>query len=156
MIAIEREPSWLDRLVMEFVRCLGFNYVIVAGYVAILLGRTRTTDDVDVVVDAASGAEVAARVARCGFKPLTLGSNLDYEFRHLSVRFYKPPAVLPNFEVKPPRSFYQRYALARRVAVSIAGRFCTCRRWSSRSPTSCGSAPTKTLKTRYSSTPSPS
>ena len=121
MIAIEREPSWLDRLVMEFVRCLGFNYVIVAGYVAILLGRTRTTDDVDVVVDAATGAEVAARVDRCGFKPLTLGSNLDYEFRHLSVRFYKPPAVLPNFEVKPPRSFYQRYALAQRIAVSIAG-----------------------------------
>lgn len=25
------------------------------------------------------------------------------------------------FEVKPPRSFYQRYAPARRVAVSIAG-----------------------------------
>jgi hypothetical protein len=121
VIAIEREPSWLDRLVMEFVRCLGFNYVIVAGYVAILLGRTRTTDDVDVVVDAASGAEVAARAARCGFKPLTLESNLDYEFRHASARFYKPPAVLPNFEVKPPRSFYQRYALARRVAVSIAG-----------------------------------
>jgi Hypothetical protein PAE2773 len=45
----------------------------------------------------------------------------DYEFRHASVGFYKPPAVLPNFEVKPPRSFYQRYALARRVAVSIAG-----------------------------------
>jgi hypothetical protein len=121
VVAIEREPSWLDCLVMEFVRCLGFNYVIVAGYVAILLGRTRTTDDVDVVVEAASGAEVAARVARCGFKPLTLESNLDYEFSHLSVRFYKPPAVLPNFEVKPPRSFYQRYALARRVAVSIAG-----------------------------------
>ncbi|MDT7868858.1 MAG: hypothetical protein RQ839_01590 [Thermoproteus sp.] len=57
----------------------------------------------------------------CGFKPLALESNLDYEFRHVSVRFYKPPAVLPNFEVKPPRSFYQRYALARRVAVSIAG-----------------------------------
>ena len=66
---IEREPSWLDHLVMEFVRCLGFNYIIVAGYVAILLGRTRTTDDVDVVVDAASGADVAERVARCGFKP---------------------------------------------------------------------------------------
>jgi hypothetical protein len=56
VITIEREPSWLDRLVVEFVRCLGFNYVIVAGYVAILLGRTRTTDDVDVVVDAVSGA----------------------------------------------------------------------------------------------------
>ncbi len=118
VITIEREPSWLDRLVME---CLDFGYVIVAGYVAILLGRTRTTDDVDVVVDAASGAEVAARAARCGFKPLTLESNLDYEFRHASVRFYKPPAVLPNFEVKPPRSFCRVCTPARRVAVSIAG-----------------------------------
>ena len=76
VITVGREPSWLNRLVMEFVRCLDFGYVIVAGCVAILLGRTRTTDDVDVVVDAASGAEVAARAARCGFKPLTLESNL--------------------------------------------------------------------------------
>jgi len=43
--------------------------------------------------------------------------HIDYEFRHLLVRFYKPPAVLPNFEVKPPRSFNQRYALTRRVEV---------------------------------------
>jgi len=121
VIVVEREPSELDRLVLEFVRCLGLDYVIVAGYVAILLGRARTTDDIDIIVDAASGAEVAAGVARCGFKPLTLDNNLDYEFRHASVRFFKPPAVLPNFEVKPPRSFYQRHALARRVAVSVGG-----------------------------------
>ena len=75
MIAIEREPSWLDRLVMEFVRCLGFNYVIVAGYVAILLGRTGTTDDVDVVVDAASGAEVAARAADAASSPSPSGAT---------------------------------------------------------------------------------
>jgi hypothetical protein len=30
MITVEREPSWLDRLVMEFIRCLDFEYVIVA------------------------------------------------------------------------------------------------------------------------------
>ena len=91
MITIEREPIWLDCLAIRKVPRLQLRH---RGHIA---GRTRTTDDVDVVVDAASGAEVAARVARCGFKPLTLESNLDYEFRHVSVRFYKPPAVLPNF-----------------------------------------------------------
>jgi hypothetical protein len=121
MITIAREPSELDRLVLEFVRCLGFDYVIVAGYVAILLGRARTTDDIDIIVDADSGAEVAARVSRCGFRPLTLEGSLEYEFRHDSIRFFKPPALVPNFKVKPPRSYYQRCALTRRAAVSVGG-----------------------------------
>jgi hypothetical protein len=49
VIDVTRELSELDRLVLEFVKCLEFDYVIVAGYVAILLGRARTTDDVDIM-----------------------------------------------------------------------------------------------------------
>ncbi|MGB9704476.1 MAG: hypothetical protein ACPL3C_03425 [Pyrobaculum sp.] len=121
MIELDRELDELDSLVAEFVNCLGVRYVIVSGYVAILLGRARSTDDVDVIVEARSGSEVAARVERCGFKPLSIPAYIDAEFREASVRFYKPPRLLPNFEVKPPRSFYQRYALENRVEARVGG-----------------------------------
>jgi len=116
VIVLDRE---LDEA--EFVRCLGLRYVIVSGYVAILLGRARSTDDIDIIVEAVSGSEIAARVGKCGFKPLSLSASLDEEFRDASVRFYKPPQILPNFEVKPPRSFYQRYALENRVEAHVGG-----------------------------------
>jgi len=93
----------------------------VAGYVAILLGRSRSTDDIDIIVEASSGSEIASRLAGCGFKPLTLSGSIEEEFRIASIRFHKPPKFLPNFEVKPPRTVYQRYALENRVEVRIRG-----------------------------------
>lgn len=77
-----------------------------AGYVAILLGRSRTTDDIDIIVEVSSGSEIASRLAGCGFKPLTLSGSIEEEFRIASIRFHKPPKFLPNFEVKPPRTVY--------------------------------------------------
>ena len=49
VLKFEKELSELDRLVIDFVRVLdksGTSYVIVSGYIAILLGRSRTTEDV--------------------------------------------------------------------------------------------------------------
>jgi hypothetical protein len=121
VVVLNRELDELDRLVLDFVKCLGLRYVVVSGYVAILFGRSRSTDDVDVVVEAAAASEIAERVGRCGFKPLSLTEHMEEEFRHASVRFYKPPRLMPNFEVKPPRSRYQRYALANRLEVRLGG-----------------------------------
>ena len=49
VLKFQKELSELDRLVIDFVRVLdksGTSYVIVSGYIAILLGRSRTTEDV--------------------------------------------------------------------------------------------------------------
>ena len=48
-IKLERELSNLDEFVLDFVNLLD-NYVIVSGYVSILLGRSRTTEDVDLLL----------------------------------------------------------------------------------------------------------
>lgn len=70
IIVLDRELNELDSLVLEFIKCLQSRYVIVAGYVAILLGRSRTTDDIDIIVEAPSGSEIASRLAACGFPGL--------------------------------------------------------------------------------------
>ncbi|MEM1572669.1 MAG: hypothetical protein QXS00_06470 [Pyrobaculum sp.] len=48
MLEIKRPLTELDKMVLEFAKCIEvFRYVIVSGYVAILFGRPRTTDDLD-------------------------------------------------------------------------------------------------------------
>jgi len=49
-IKIDRELSELDCFTLDFIRILEkhVNYVLVHGYVSILLGRARASEDVDI------------------------------------------------------------------------------------------------------------
>ena len=51
-IKLNRELSELDKFALNFLSILEkyTKYVVVSGYVAILLGRTRATDDIDVFI----------------------------------------------------------------------------------------------------------
>ena len=51
-IKIDRELSDLDNFTLDFVKTLEkhANYVLVSGYVSILLGRARVSEDVDVII----------------------------------------------------------------------------------------------------------
>ncbi|PJA17933.1 MAG: hypothetical protein COX63_02540, partial [Candidatus Diapherotrites archaeon CG_4_10_14_0_2_um_filter_31_5] len=53
-IIFEKELSFLDRLVFEFTGILDkqkIDYVIVSGYIAILFGRSRNTEDIDLFIE---------------------------------------------------------------------------------------------------------
>ena len=51
-IKLDKEINELDRFVLNFVKILQkhTDYVIVSGYVAILLGRDMATDDIDIFI----------------------------------------------------------------------------------------------------------
>jgi len=64
-LTVSRERSELDERVVEFTHVLrdaGVQYAIVSGYVAILTGRSRGTEDVDVVLEPLSEAETESLV----------------------------------------------------------------------------------------------
>lgn len=64
-LSLARELSTLDEDVVAFAALLddlGVEYVVVSGYVAILTGRARATEDVDVVLEPLDGA-AAGRLA---------------------------------------------------------------------------------------------
>ncbi len=46
-----KELTVLDKLVLKFVAAIDFNYVIMSGYIAILFGRSRSTEDIDLFID---------------------------------------------------------------------------------------------------------
>ncbi|MEZ0318958.1 MAG: hypothetical protein ABWK05_03060 [Pyrobaculum sp.] len=89
---------------------------------AILFGITRTTDDIDVIVGETDGSKVYQRCVECGYELLTSRESVVEEYAIASIRFFKPPRLLPTFELKPPRAFPQQYALENRVSVRIGGK----------------------------------
>ena len=48
-IILNRELNKLDNFFLNFTKLLD-NYVIVSGYVSILFGRSRATEDIDVFI----------------------------------------------------------------------------------------------------------
>jgi hypothetical protein len=107
-IICERELSNLDKLVLKFIKILekDLNYVIISGYVAILLGRSRATEDVDIFIrkiDKERFFIFYEDLKKEGFwcinaeKPEDLFSYLN---EGLAVRFALKNTSIPNFEVK--------------------------------------------------------
>ena len=53
-LVVDRDPNDLDDLTIQFSTILSelnINHVYIAGYVAILAGRSRATEDIDVLLE---------------------------------------------------------------------------------------------------------
>lgn len=59
-IKIDRELSELDVFTIDFIKILKnySDYVIVSGYVSILLGRARSSEDIDVIIPKMADFEI--------------------------------------------------------------------------------------------------
>ena len=115
-IKLNKEVNDLDKLVIKFIRILEkhTDYVIVSGYVAILLGRSRTTEDVDVFVREMEKEKFLALyddLQSSGFWCLN-GEDADELYNYLNgrlaVRFALESQTTPNFEVKFARKMLDR------------------------------------------------
>jgi len=61
-LVVDRVPNRLDELAAGFsaiLSQLGIDHVFVAGYVAILAGRSRSTEDIDVFIERCSADRIA-------------------------------------------------------------------------------------------------
>jgi hypothetical protein len=106
-LTVSRERSELDERVLEFTDALrdaGVRYAIVSGYVAILTGRSRGTEDVDVVLEPLSEAETESLVDLLedrGFWGTAM--PLADAYAMLSggdrIRVARDGELVPNFEV---------------------------------------------------------
>ena len=118
---LKREPNELDLMVGRFAKELeedDIKYAVVAGYVAVALGRPRTTEDVDFIVVLDDAEKLRKVMGRAGFESLT---DLN-EFYTTSARFYLPPKILPNIEVKKAKTSHHFYAVENRIRLSICGK----------------------------------
>jgi hypothetical protein len=119
-LVIDRTPSELDEMVLEFTEILdeeNIEYVIVSGYIAILTGRSRATEDIDIVIERLSQEQTAALAGRlrdAGYWGATM--PLDDLFDTLSddvrQRVAEDGTMIPNVELWFVKNEYERAALS--------------------------------------------
>lgn len=130
-ISIKKEFSSLDKFVFEFVKTLDgldLKYVIISGYIPILFGRSRETEDVDLFLD---------KIPFEKFKELWLTLEKEFECINavkpkeayedflldgLALRFSLKNTFIPNIELKFPKSGINQFSLDNRVTAIVNGK----------------------------------
>ena len=126
-LTVSRELSELDKDVLEFTQILDacdVNYVIVSGYVAILTGRSRSTEDIDVTLESLSETETEQLVTELkdhGYWGMAM--PLDEMYSMLSegsrIRIAEEGEMYPNFETWFVSNDVEREALSNPLTVTF-------------------------------------
>ena len=126
-IKIDRELSDLDKFTFNFVDILKkyTDYVIVSGYVSILLGRARASEDVDLIVPKMSFEKfkiLMDELRKKRFYCLNAEEDDDifeYLMSKVAVRFAKKKTAIPNIEFKFAKNKFDEIALKNKIVVKI-------------------------------------
>ena len=117
----------LDKFVLNFVKILTkyTDYVVVSGYVSILLGRSRATEDIDLLVpkiEKANFEKLWAEIIKQGFECInTYESNKAFDMlNEHAIRFFKEIPV-PNIEFKQIKNDIDKYSFQNRLKVVLSG-----------------------------------
>ncbi|MFP8956448.1 hypothetical protein ACLI4Y_06950 [Natrialbaceae archaeon A-CW3] len=126
-LVVEREPNQLDELAIEFSRILcrfDIGHVYIAGYVSILAGRARSTEDVDVLIeriDEETTGKLAASLDEEGFWGPEMPLASAYEMLDNGDNIWVAPEdqITPHLEVKFARDEFDRASLENAITARI-------------------------------------
>lgn len=126
----DKELTILDRLVIDFISNIEADYVIVSGYVAILFGRGRNTEDIDIFVKKTSYADFSKfynKIIKSG-RYYCINAESDKDAYAIlneksSIRFAERGTIDPNFEIKFPQNELSLYSLNNAIAVILKDRY---------------------------------
>ena len=126
IILKNKSLSNVDKFVLEFVDLLKnhFRYVIVNDYVAILFGRSRGTEDIDILIEKITKSEFFNFVSeiedRYDFlNPEDREGLYEMLSENLGVRISKKNAIIPNIELKIIKNEVEKYVLDNRLKVKL-------------------------------------
>tara|TARA_Y100000310_G_scaffold167817_1_gene167763 strand:- start:1008 stop:1694 length:687 start_codon:yes stop_codon:yes gene_type:complete len=123
-IVIDKELNILDKFTLMFVEILQkhIDYVLVSGYVSILLGRSRSSEDVDLLVPSMDFSNFVIffnDLMNRGYECANT-SNVKEAYDMLSshaIRFYEKDRPLPNMEFKVISNEIHQNAFDNRISV---------------------------------------
>ncbi len=128
-LKIDRELNNLDKFVYNFVSLLEkhIGYVIVSGYVSIITGRSRATEDVDLLIPKMSKekfTEIFSSMLKAGYECANT-SIVEEAFSMLdehAIRFYESGRPIPNIEFKMITNDIQKYAFENKLKLTLDGK----------------------------------
>ena len=129
-LIVEREPNQLDELAIEFSEILGqfdIKHAYIAGYVSILAGRARSTEDVDVLIEQVgeeTADELAETLGENGFWGPAMPLSSMYEMLDNGDNIWVAPTdqITPHLEVKFARDEFDRASLENATTARIGGK----------------------------------
>lgn len=128
-ITFDKELSVLDNAVIKFVKILdklGIEYVIISGYVAILFGRSRATEDVDFFIEPLNMHKFVEFCNNIDKEYWFLNSSDINELfsmlsDNLSIRTAEKGSVIPNYEIKFALRRHEIDSLQQKIEVIVNG-----------------------------------
>ncbi len=118
----------LDKFVIDFTSILNkedIEYVIVSGYISILFGRNRTSEDVDIIVNKMDFKRFVKlwpqiyKKYECVITSDIKNAYENYLLEDTSIRFAKKDTFIPNIEFKFPKFEVDHWTLKERKKVMI-------------------------------------
>lgn len=124
---VQREPNQLDELAIAFSNILDefdIDHVYIAGYVSILTGRARSTEDIDVLIqkiDEETADELAATLTENGFWGPAMPLPSLYKMLENGDNIWVAPddQITPHLEVKFARDEFDRASLQNTISARI-------------------------------------
>jgi hypothetical protein len=119
----------LEKFTEDFVKVLERHakYIIVSGFVAILHGRSRGTEDIDIITEKLQPEKFALLhedLIKSGFECLQSRSSEEiytYLKDNTSVRYVKKGTYLPQMELKFARDQIDNYQITTRKKLPLTG-----------------------------------
>ena len=125
IILKDKELNSLDKKVIKLVNLIDFEYVIISGYVAILFGRSRATEDVDMFIRVGKEEFYAFydRISKNNFYIINAENKEEgYEFlkEGIALRIAENGEFIPNFELKLPKREIDRLTMKNKIKVKFS------------------------------------
>lgn len=130
-IKLDKVLNELDKLVIEFTRILDKNrikYVLVSGYVSILFGRNRSSEDIDLIAKMISKKRFSVlwkMLSKKNFECITADNPTStyekYLMKRTVARFSKKGLFIPNMEFKFPKMELDTWAIENAKKVILNG-----------------------------------
>jgi hypothetical protein len=119
----------LDKFAIDFIEIIEkyTDYVIVSGYVSIILGRTRASEDVDLLIPKMSFEkfkEMFEDLERNNFECVNTPDAMEAfgMWHEHAIRFYRKEIPLPAMEFKMITEKIQEDAFKNKIKVILKGR----------------------------------
>lgn len=132
IIKINKQLNSLDKFVVKFSNVLnkkGIKYVFVSGYVSIIFGRNRSSEDIDILIEKLDFQKFSVlwdeiiKNFNCIITENKKDAYYEYLLNNHAIRFSEKSKFIPNMEVKFPKTELDFWSLNNSVKVILNGSY---------------------------------